>query len=63
MIIKRLTIIGTGLIGGSFALALRKAGSVEHIIGVDNKPDNLADAKALGIIDESISDLHSAVAA
>ena len=33
-------IIGLGLIGGSFALALRKHALVEHIFGVDASPRN-----------------------
>ncbi len=42
MTINRLTIIGVGLIGGSFALALRRAGVVGSIVGVDTDRDNLA---------------------
>ncbi|MEI6214535.1 MAG: prephenate dehydrogenase/arogenate dehydrogenase family protein [Desulfuromonadales bacterium] len=51
-VIQRLTVIGTGLIGGSFALALREAGAVDHVIGVDADRANLERARALGIIDE-----------
>ena len=32
--LKRVAIFGVGLIGGSFALALKKAGAVEHVVGV-----------------------------
>lgn len=55
MIIKRLAVIGVGLIGGSFAMALRRAGVVGRIIGVDTDADNLDRALSLGIVDE-ISD-------
>jgi len=62
MIIKRLTVIGVGLIGGSFALALRRAGVVGHIIGVDTDMDNLVLARSAGIIDEIAEDAASGVA-
>ena len=62
MIIKRLTVIGVGLIGGSFALALRRAGVVGHIVGVDTNPANLLQARSLGIVDEIAADAVSGVA-
>ena len=62
MIINRLAVIGVGLIGGSFALALRKTGAVGHIIGIDTDADNLARALSLGIVDEIVSDAVSGVA-
>ncbi|AGF46978.1 prephenate dehydrogenase [Candidatus Kinetoplastibacterium desouzaii TCC079E] len=46
------TIVGVGLIGGSFALALKKSGYKGIIIGIDSKIDNLKMAKRLGLIDE-----------
>lgn len=46
------TIIGTGLIGGSLAIALREKGLADHIIGVDHNEANLHRAKELGLIDE-----------
>jgi prephenate dehydrogenase len=61
MIINRLTVIGVGLIGGSFAMALRRAGVVGHIIGVDSDVDNLLQARELGIIDEIAVDAPSGV--
>ena len=61
MIIKRLAVIGVGLIGGSFALALRRAGVVGRIIGVDTDIDNLVHARSLGIIDEIADNAVSAV--
>jgi prephenate dehydrogenase len=63
MIIDRLTVIGVGLIGGSFALALRRAGVVNHIVGVDTNAGNLAEALALGIIDEAVHDVCEGVSA
>jgi prephenate dehydrogenase len=61
MIIKRLAVTGVGLIGGSFALALREAGAVGSIIGMDSDPSNLEQALSLGIIDEIATDARSAV--
>ncbi len=49
--IKRLALIGVGMIGGSFAWSLKRAGMVEHIIGVDTNIDDLNRAIELGIID------------
>ena len=56
--INKLVIIGVGLIGGSFALSLRKAGLVKHITGLGRSKENLQHALELGIIDE-ISDNYS----
>ncbi len=50
MAIRQITIIGTGLIGGSFALALRKRGFAGRIVGCDRQPA-LKRAKMRGVID------------
>lgn len=55
-------IFGVGLIGGSFALALRKAGFEGRILGVD-KPDVVERALALKAIDESCSARQAAQSA
>jgi prephenate dehydrogenase len=57
----KLTVIGLGLIGGSMAKDLRKAGFTREIIGVDASPENAQEALRLGIIDR-IDSLESAVA-
>ncbi|TSA20752.1 MAG: prephenate dehydrogenase/arogenate dehydrogenase family protein [Betaproteobacteria bacterium] len=49
--IKRLAILGVGLIGGSFALALRRAGVVETVVGYGRSAANLATAQRMGILD------------
>lgn len=59
--INKLVIIGVGLIGGSFALALRKAGHVRHIVGVGRSRENMEKALARGAIDEIATDLASAL--
>jgi prephenate dehydrogenase len=47
----RLVVIGVGLIGGSFALALKQAGKVAHVVGVGRNRANLDLARERGIID------------
>jgi prephenate dehydrogenase len=49
----RISIVGVGLIGGSFALALRQAGFAGRIIGVSSQPAIDA-AIARGVIDEAL---------
>jgi len=51
-VFKKVAIFGVGLIGGSFALALKKAGAAQRIVGVGRSAASLARAKELGIIDE-----------
>jgi len=52
----KLAVIGVGLIGGSFALALKKAGAVSHVVGVGRSQQNLALARERGIIDSIAPD-------
>jgi len=48
---NKICIIGVGLIGGSFALGLQKAGKVQAIIGYGRSENNLKIAQELGVID------------
>src|SRR5436190_24270929 len=48
----RATVIGLGLIGGSIAIDLRKAGVATHLIGVDLNADHTTQALELGLVDE-----------
>jgi len=50
-----------GLIGGSVALALKKAGSAAQIIGVGRSTESLQSAVDLGVIDAACSDITQAV--
>ena len=50
--LNKLVIFGVGLIGGSFALALKRAQAVKHIVGVGRSPENLKKALKLRVIDE-----------
>jgi prephenate dehydrogenase len=47
----RLGLVGTGHIGGSLALALRRAGHVAEIVGHEHDPEAAARARARGIVD------------
>jgi prephenate dehydrogenase len=61
MRIECLAVVGVGLIGGSFAAALRRAGVVGRVIGIGRGRANLADALRLGIVDEVASDAATGV--
>jgi prephenate dehydrogenase len=52
----KLAVIGVGLIGGSFALGLKKAKAVSHVTGVDRSAANLELALKRGIIDSIAKD-------
>ena len=58
--IRKITIIGTGLIGGSLALALRKHGFGGRIVGCDS-PSVLQKARKLRVIDAGVADAKHAV--
>ncbi|MFN7085820.1 MAG: prephenate dehydrogenase [Burkholderiales bacterium] len=59
--IGKLVVIGVGLIGGSFALALKKAKAVRHVVGVGRSRKNLAAALRLRVIDEASTNAAHAV--
>ena len=48
---RRVAVIGVGLIGGSFALALKRARACGHVVGAGRSRANLRRARRLGIID------------
>ena len=54
MIVEKLALVGTGLIGGSFALALKQAGAVREVLGVGRNPARLTVARELGLIDRAV---------
>ncbi len=60
--IRRLAIIGVGLIGGSLARALRQAGAVGEVVGCGRGKANLDKAVELGVIDRYSHDVGEAVA-
>ncbi len=59
--IGKLVVIGVGLVGGSFALALKRARAVRHVVGVGRTQRNLAAALKRGVIDVASRDPASAV--
>lgn len=60
-LIGKLVVCGVGLIGGSFALALRKAGAVRRIVGIGRTAAALERALELGVIDEVAGDWAGAL--
>jgi len=56
----RLCIVGSGLIGGSLALALKKAGRVGEVVGAGRNEATLQRAQELGIIDRHVTDIAEA---
>jgi prephenate dehydrogenase len=59
--IQKLAVIGVGLIGGSFSLALKKANAVRRVVGVGRTQKNLKAAVRLGVIDGTSGDPAEAV--
>jgi prephenate dehydrogenase len=59
--INRLAILGVGLIGGSFALALKRAGQVDRVVGYGRQRANLDEAVRRGVIDEIATSPEQAV--
>ena len=49
----KVVVFGTGLIGGSFALALKEAGAVDEVVGFGRTPATLRAAQQLGVIDRA----------
>src|SRR5436305_15124329 len=48
---EQLGVIGCGLMGGSFALAMKRANLVRRVIGYSKSPSTTERAKRLGVID------------
>jgi prephenate dehydrogenase len=60
-VIERLAILGVGLIGGSAALALKRAGKVRQVVGYGRSLANLQQALSLSVIDEIAATPEQAV--
>ena len=58
---SQLTVIGVGLLGGSFALRAREYGLYDRIVGCDALPHVGTTACALGILDEFVTDPIEAI--
>ncbi|MBI3773911.1 MAG: prephenate dehydrogenase/arogenate dehydrogenase family protein [Gammaproteobacteria bacterium] len=59
--IRQLTIIGVGLIGGSLARALKAAGYCQEVVGCARDQSQLQRALELGVIDRASTDIATAV--
>lgn len=58
---NQLGVIGCGLIGGSFALALKRANLVNRVVGYSKSPSTTEKAKRLGVIDIAVESALQAV--
>ena len=52
---KKIGIIGLGLIGGSMAIDLKRKGYASHILGVEKDPVNASAAERIGLVDAVVS--------
>ncbi len=59
--VRRLTVIGLGLIGGSLAKALRLSGFAEQVVGYDQRPGDARKGQELGVVDLAADTLAEAV--
>lgn len=59
---NKVVIVGVGLIGGSFARALRHAGVAATLVGVGRSPEAMARALELGIVDQVAASVQEAMA-
>ena len=60
MLFERVAVIGVGLIGGSFALALKEAKACAHVVGAGRGAANLKLAQERGIVDSIAADAGAA---
>lgn len=61
MSFKKIAVFGVGLIGGSFALALKRQSAVAEVVGVGRRRETLEQAQRLGLIDRLAGDVADAV--
>jgi prephenate dehydrogenase len=61
MMLKKVVVCGVGLIGGSFALALKAAGAVGEVVGLGRRQASLVAAQQRGVIDRIASDWADAL--
>ena len=60
--VRQLAVVGCGLMGGSFALALKRAGLVSRVVGYSRSASTLDLAQRLGVIDEAADSAAAAAA-
>ncbi len=61
MMLNKVVVCGVGLIGGSFALALKAAGAVGEVVGLGRRQASLVAAQQRGVIDRIASDWADAL--
>jgi len=61
VLVERVTVIGCGLIGGSFAKSLKSLGLAREVVGVDLDVPSLEEALRLGVVDRVTSDIAEGV--
>jgi prephenate dehydrogenase len=61
MSFKKIAVFGVGLIGGSFALALKRQSAVAEVVGIGRRRETLEQAVRLGLIDRIARDVADAV--
>jgi len=60
-VIRQLSIVGVGLLGGSVAKAARSGGLARRIVGVGRDPERLRPAVDDGTLDTAVTDLEAGV--
>jgi len=60
-VFEQLGLLGCGLMGGSFALALKRAGLVKRVVGYSKSPTTTERARQLGVIDQEAPSALQAV--
>ena len=58
---EKVALIGCGLMGGSFALAARRAGWAPHIVGYSASASSRQKALSMGVIDQAVESIEQAV--
>lgn len=58
---RRVAIVGTGFMGASLGLAIKKRGLAKEIVGVGRNENSLRDAVKVGAIDESTTDFRKGI--
>ena len=59
---EKVALIGCGLMGGSFAMAARRAGWAKHIVGYSASESSRQKALSMGVIDKAVDSIAQAVA-
>ena len=58
---NRISIVGLGLLGGSWGLALKKHGFPGRVVGYARRAETLVQALKAGVVDEGFADVAPAV--